>query len=122
MQRLRTRSGRVIVLVALVAALGLADLGVTLHFMSTTGMCEVNKLARIVAAGGPWALIVFKLVSIASFSTIILACRRRWSAEAGAWLAVAVMTAVLIAWVGYNSAVDDAALIIGACEDAWVRL
>lgn len=121
-QRLRNRSARVIVLVAVVATLGLADLGVTLHFMTTTGMCEANQLARVVAAGGPWALIAFKLTSITFFSTIILVCRRRWSAEVGAWLAVVVMTAVLTAWAGYATAVDDASLIAGSCEDAWVRL
>lgn len=118
---LRDRSFRVSTLVVIAMLMGLIDLGVTLHYMATTGMCEANQIARTVAAGGPAALIVFKLASIATYSSIIMSCRRRWTAEIGAWVAVCIMTTVLLAWLVYIRAVDDPVLIASTCSDAWVR-
>lgn len=122
LRRVTDRATRVTALIAVAAALGLTDLGVTLHYMTTTGMCEANQIARIAALGGPWGLIGLKLSSISVFASLLYGCRRRPSAEIGAWAAVAVMTGVMAMWVDYALVVNDAALIEGACPNAWVRL
>lgn len=100
---LASRSGRIWIALGVAAVLGLADLSLTIFFMSTTGMNEVNPLARMLAALGPSALVSFKLLSLLVNGSLLLACRRRLAGELGAWASVLVMVALTAHWHNYMS-------------------
>ena len=98
---LHGRSGRIWVALAVAATFALADLWLTVYFMSTTGMSEVNPVARMLADLGPGALVSFKLLSLLVNGSILLACRKRLSGELGAWASVLVMVMLTAHWHNY---------------------
>jgi len=113
-------------LIAAVAVMQCFDLSLTLAFMRTMGMLELNPLARWVAAGGgPLALIVFKAATMSLCAGILISLRRRRSAEIGACVACAVMVLLSARWVDQIGIVADefdsspAATIT---DDRYVRL
>jgi len=99
------RTVRIGVAVGVAGTLGLADLWLTMFFMRTTGMHELNPLARLVVGFGPAALVAMKITSLFLNAGILLACRKRLAGELGAWASVAVMVALTAHWNQYvNSA------------------
>ena len=105
-----TRSRRVCRLVAGVCVVGVFDLALTIHFMTTTGMHEVNPVARSIALTSPGLLVLFKAALTALSAGILMRVRDRASAEVGAWLAAAVMLALSAQWARVI-AVDPGALL-----------
>jgi hypothetical protein len=101
------RTVRIVVLVGVVATLSLADLWLTVYFMSTTGMSELNPLARALAGFGPSALVAFKLASLLVNGGVLVACRTRVTAELGAWVSVIVMVALTAHWHNYMNATHE---------------
>ena len=100
---LHGRSGRIWVALGVAATLGLADLWLTMYFMSTTGMSEMNPVARMLAALGPSALVSFKLLSLLVNGSLLVACRKRFAGELGAWASVLVMVALTAHWHNFRS-------------------
>lgn len=96
------RPARVVYLVIVAWLLGLADLGITMTFLTSVGMFEANPIARfIIGLGSPAALIAFKLATMALTSWIVLAARARWQAESAAWICVAILGWLTVHWYGY---------------------
>lgn len=119
------RADRVCILVAVAAILNLADLWLTVHFMQTTGMVELNPLARFIAGAGTSGLAVFKGASVLTHAAVLAALRRRRSAEVGAWvsvLALALLTSHWLTYVGASSELTGRELAALACQDHYVKL
>jgi hypothetical protein len=102
---------RVILLVIAITIMGLADLALTLTYMKTTGMFELNPLAReMVAIGGEPQLIRFKLLSIALGAGMLFLLRKHRIAEPASWACAGVMCLLSIHWISYNNQIDDPAV------------
>ena len=107
------RARRVCVLVLAFAALGVADLVLTLSYMGGIGLFEGNPLARaLVIGGGASTLAAFKLLTIALSAVILFGLRTKRSAELGAWLCVIVMSVVSLEWRKYSAAADEIVLAL----------
>lgn len=127
---LRSRGFRVVALVAVGWVLGLADLVLTLTYLLNVGLFEGNPLARwVIALGSPVIVALFKLATMVISSSILLWQRRRWQAEVGAILAVAVLGKLTLTWMGYiafssemTHAITIAAADPGSYTDVWSTL
>lgn len=124
------RSRRLLLLVIAMALMGLCDLACTLTYMSTSGMLEMNPIARLmVYLGQERQLIIFKLCTMSvCFGALILG-RRHSKAERCAWACTALMLALMLQWASYNREVpvftnDIATLAMsnGEFEPRWVKL
>jgi len=97
------RRRRVALLVVAMVLMGLADLQLTLTYMRSVGMIELNPLARaMVDLGGAPQLIRFKLLSIALSAGLLYLMRRHSIAERCAWLSCAALLFLTFHWVRYN--------------------
>ncbi|MGP1309932.1 MAG: DUF5658 family protein [Phycisphaerales bacterium] len=111
------RARRVSVLVLAFAVLGVADLVLTLSYMTGIGLFEGNPVARTLAiGGGAGSLVAFKLLTIALSAVILLSLRTKRSAEWAAWLCVAVMSLVSLEWDKYSAAADEIVLALQVVE------
>lgn len=124
------RRRRVYWLLLAIVLMGLADLACTLTYMRTSGMLELNPVARfMIETGGSTHLIAFKLVTTAVCCAAIIAMRRSARGEASAWICVAMMFALTIHWTIYNQQIslftrDMAVLAMsgGEFEPRWIKL
>lgn len=116
-------------MVALVL-MGLADLYCTLAYMTTSGMIEVNPVARamITIGEGP-QLILFKIFTMALSCGALFLARENRRSETAAWLCTVVMLALTLHWTSYNSHAPNftnelttIALSRGEFEPRWVKL
>lgn len=102
---------RVGLLVIVIAIMGLADLALTLTYMKSTGMYELNPVARaMVAVGGEPQLIRFKLLTIALGAGMLYLLRRHRVVEPTAWGCAAVMCLLSAHWFAYNRHVENPAV------------
>ena len=102
----RTRGQRVTILLAATCLMGLADLALTLTFVTTIGMLEANPLARYVMEhNSPSLVVLWKLASMTLGLGILYWARRSRGGEAGTWVCFAVMAALSIHWFTYTGAV-----------------
>ena len=88
--------------VALLAVLGLFDLGCTVVANQAGGLLELNPLGGQLAAS-PVALAAFKVTSLALACGILLALRRYRGAQAASWWLCLVCTVLAFRWATYNS-------------------
>jgi hypothetical protein len=101
------RSARVLALVAAISLMSLGDLYMTLVHLRGFGMIEMNPLARLVMQHhATWVLIAWKLASITLCAGILSIFRHRRSAELGAILCFAVLTALTLQWIRYSDQVS----------------
>ncbi|MDX9912881.1 MAG: DUF5658 family protein [Phycisphaerales bacterium] len=99
------RARRVQIAVAAIALLALIDLALTAWHASTLGMLEANPLARaVVAHAGVPGLGAFKVLTTGFGLGVLLAFRRRASAEVGAWVCAIALTSVAVIWIPYHAA------------------
>ncbi len=122
-----TRERRVLLLLAAVAVLSLADLYMTMAHVTGAGMYEENPLARaIMKMGSPAFLAMFKVVSLGVAVGILYAVRGRASSELGSWLCLGVLVWLTGRWVVYNNAADaltdDMNYIKHARDHRWVAM
>ncbi|HBS27852.1 MAG TPA: hypothetical protein DEB06_00020 [Phycisphaerales bacterium] len=104
----RSRARRCVLLVGAVALMAAADLLLTLTYARTTGLMEVNPMARsMIALGGVQQLVVFKAFTTALCVGMLFLCRRAPSAERASWLCAAGMLALMLHWVRYNASVSQ---------------
>ena len=97
------RRRRVVLLVVAMVLMGLADLQLTLTYMRSVGMIELNPLARaMIDLRGEPQLIRFKLLSIALSAGLLFLLRRHSIAERCAWLSCAALLFLTFHWVRYN--------------------
>lgn len=103
-----TRALRVALLVVATALMGLGDLYLTLNFVMTTGMVELNPIARaVIELGCPNFVVAWKVVLILISSGILWATRRHRFAEAGAWVCFLVLVALTFHWVSFVAGISS---------------
>jgi hypothetical protein len=126
----RTRPRRVLVLCAVIVALSVVDLDLTLTHLTTTGMSEANPVARLVMGlGSVWAVAAWKALTVVLCVGILI--RTRWTrvSEAAAWFGVAVLMALTLRWGAYVQEkrfilerAPSAEYLASLQDEHWVRL
>lgn len=97
------RQKRVTAILFVVIFIGFADMILTIHLMSTTGMLEMNPLARWLAKTDLSNLTMFKCFTVLFNAGLLWALRRRFSAELGAWITLLVLIGLAVQWTMYLS-------------------
>jgi len=96
------RSLRVVVLSVGIVVMSVADLYLTLLFVTQTGMDEMNPLARaMMEYQSPMILALWKMGTVVISIGILIAIRKQRSAELGAWIGCLVMGSLMFHWIGY---------------------
>lgn len=100
---LRSRPRRVLILLSVVIVLSLADLYLTVLFVSQAGgFPEANPLAReIMSMQSIPLLVAWKLLTVLTTVGILYAIRRTKSAELGAWVCFLVLGWLTVHWGQY---------------------
>lgn len=100
---LRSRTRRVLILLSIVIVLSLADLYLTVLYVSEAGgFPEANPLARaIMSARSIPLLVAWKLLTVVTTVGILYAIRRTKSAELGAWVCFLVLGWLTVHWGQY---------------------
>jgi len=98
------RERRVLYLLAAVVLMSLADLAITIEWVTQVGLAESNPLARWVIEQGSVGLLSFwKLATVVPAVTVFASLRAKAIAEAGAVVAFLVLCAVTAHWYGYHA-------------------
>lgn len=121
---------RILLLVGVMCLMGLIDLLFTVTYVRSTGMYEMNPLARFILRHGELGhLVAFKLGSMAVSCLAIFAARRTRKAEYGAWACVFMLSVLMVHWVNYVNnmqALSYEFLLLMQNEElagpAWVRI
>lgn len=96
------RTSRVTTLIIAILLASLADLALTLTFLTSVGMSEANPVARAIISTGSIALVVaFKLALSAAACAIFWIARRRTSGEIGALAGALLMAWLIVRWHDY---------------------
>lgn len=123
----RRRARRVIVLLAAIVVLSLADLLVTLGHLKSTGMIEANPIAAylIRVTRSPWVLAQYKCLTVGICVGLLFRLRRRVWGEVGAWCAVGILTVMALLWHTYSRELESPAKVgVVQAEDGgqWLQL
>jgi hypothetical protein len=126
----RARGRRVTLLIVAMVLMSMGDLLCTLTYMRTSGMIEMNPVARaMISIGDAPQLIMFKLATIAVSCGMLYLMRRHAKAEVSAWACAGMLFALTLHWTHYNRSVsaytnDMAVLALSEGRDApeWVTL
>lgn len=98
------RGLRVVILLLATFLMGVADLALTLTYVTSMGMVELNPLARfIMEHGSVQAVALFKFGAMTINGGILYVFRQRRIAEIAAWICFLVMAALSIKWGMYAS-------------------
>ncbi|MFY7896912.1 MAG: DUF5658 family protein [Phycisphaerales bacterium] len=98
------RGLRVVILLFATFLMGVADLALTLTYVTSIGMVELNPLARyIMEHGSVQAVALFKFGAMTVNGGILYIFRRRRIAEIAAWICFLVMAGLSIKWGLYAS-------------------
>jgi hypothetical protein len=121
------RPRRVVYLVIAVVLMSLADLAITLTWVTDVGLAESNPLARwVIAQGSPALLSVWKLITIVPAVLVFLALRHKPIAEAGAFVACVLLGIVTLHWYAYHDTVNDLStalpMLEAGMDHRWIAL
>jgi hypothetical protein len=102
------RSRRVMVLVAGIIILSVADFVVTLAFLRANWMMEANPIAAylIEETQSPWILAAFKAVTVGVCVGLLYRVRHHRCGEVAAWCAMVILTIMSLMWHSYSSHFD----------------
>jgi hypothetical protein len=114
-------------LVAATIAMSLGDLYMTLAYLKSVGMDEVNPLARLVISYGcPGALAAWKVLTLGLGMFIIFRLRRTRGGELGAWCCFAMLLALTLHWTDYNHAVagmtPEVTSLVSSGDPTWITI
>lgn len=99
----KARAQRVIALVIASSLMSLGDLYMTLTYVTSVGMIELNPLARgLMSLNSPLLVIIWKVALTVFGAGVILLARRKRLAEAAAWVVFFAMAFLTIHWSGFN--------------------
>lgn len=102
------RSTRVVLLLAAIVLMSLADLDMTLCYTRSVGMAESNPIARlIIGTQSISAVVCFKVLTSALGVGLLFRLRRWRSAELGAWILLGVMGWLMVRWGIYNAGAPE---------------
>lgn len=98
------RSERVTWLLFGIVMLSLADLVLTLSYLTTVGMSEGNPIAvwLLQATNSVWALAIYKAVTVTICVTLLYKTRFQRQSELAAWCAMMILVALSIWWNQYS--------------------
>ena len=119
------RSIRVTVLLAAVLVMSVADLLLTLIYVTQAGLLESNPLARMVMRdSGVEGVVIWKLLTVGLASFIFYMARKRLSGELGLIVSCAVLGWLMFHWTTYIDEVHTITPVLNAemCPDTvgWV--
>ena len=108
------RSRRVVLMVAGIVALSLADLVITLSYLSANSMMEANPIAMwlIEYTQSAWTLSAFKAASVGVCIAVLLRFRRHIAGELAAWCAVVILAVMAMMWREYSDHFDETHFMI----------
>ena len=98
------RSERVTWLLFGIVMLSIADLVLTLSYLTTVGMSEGNPIAvwLLQATNSIWALAMYKAVTVTICVTLLYRTRFQRQSELAAWCAMLILVALSIWWNQYS--------------------
>ena len=98
------RSERVTLLLVGVVLLSLADLFLTITYLTTVGMSEGNPIAvwLLHTTNSIWPLAVYKLATVAVCVTLLYRNRCKRQSEMASWCAMCILVALSIWWNQYS--------------------
>ena len=95
-------------LLAAITMMSLADLGMTLIYMRSIGMIELNPLAiYMIEIGQTRQLVLFKLFTLVFGAGMLFLLRRRPLAEPAAWVATVCLGFLMAHWADYNREISS---------------
>lgn len=98
-----SRALRVACMLVAIVAMSAGDLYMTMLHLKSFGMVEANPIARIVMEYNcGWLLGAWKFATVAVGFLILWTFRQRRSAEIGAIVCTAILTALTIQWIRYS--------------------
>lgn len=93
-----------------IVLMSVADLKMTLFYVTSVGMTEVNPIARfLMVYGGVCSIVLWKAATVACGVFILWRIRRHRVAEFGAWICCGVLAALCVHWFRYNDQVTTLA-------------
>ncbi|MDX2114156.1 MAG: DUF5658 family protein [Planctomycetota bacterium] len=102
------RGRRITLLIVAMLLMGALDLACTLTYMRTSGMIELNPLARLmIAVGDERQLILFKLLMMMLSAGALYFARWHRRAEVCAWMCAAGLLALVLHWTNYNRSISQ---------------
>ncbi|MCP3905510.1 MAG: hypothetical protein GY715_17935 [Planctomycetes bacterium] len=121
------RARRVLVLLAAVIVLSVADLVVTIGHLQTVGLIEANPIAAwlIRTTESPWVLSAYKCLTVGVCIALLYRLRRYRECEIAAWCAVGILVAMSLLWHSYSMEMEsplELKMAQAAHEDIWLRL
>ena len=98
------RSERVIWLLFGIVMLSLADLVLTLSYLTTVGMSEGNPIAvwLLQATNSVWSLAMYKAITVTICVTLLYKIRFQRQGELAAWCAMLILVALSVWWNQYS--------------------
>jgi len=120
------RSRRVLLLLVATAIMCMVDLALTLTYVTSVGMVEVNPVARaVMALGSPAAVALWKIALTAFSVGVLFRFRATRTAEIGAWAGALVMLCLSLHWARYVASLTDyssetAGLLLGEHDHRFV--
>jgi hypothetical protein len=121
------RARRVVFLLAITALMCFADLALTLTYTTSTGMVEVNPVARaVIALNSPAFVVIWKLATMALGLGILWWARKAKAAEIAAWFSFVLMLALCVYWLSFAMTVSqvptDYAALAALDDPRWVSM
>ena len=109
LRNLTRRERRVFLLIFGIILLSLADLWLTIHYLTTMGMMEANPIAVWVIKrfGSPWALSAFKLASVAASCWLLYLVRHHRIGELAAWACSTILAFMCYMWFEYTEELNQ---------------
>lgn len=112
-------SRRIMLLIAAIVLMGLADLACTLAYMQTVGLPEANPIARwLVRFGDTRAIIGFKLLTMLLSCLCLYKGRTERRMEFCAWACAAILLALSVHWISFNQSITEHTNLIAYLSDA----
>ena len=121
------RPKRVLYLLSAVILMSIADLAITLVWVTEIGLAESNPLARwVIAQGSAELLAVWKMITILPAVLVFACLRDKPVAEFGSIVAALVLAAVTVHWYAYHADADELVLALPAFEqgvdERWIMM
>lgn len=121
------RGARVSFLLAAVIAMSFADLWMTLTYATTTGMMEMNPIARLIMQTGSVAAISSWKLATAGLGVVILYFTRfSRCCEFGAWVCFTGMILLMAHWSHFNANIttysEELSYLAGTQSHQWVEM
>lgn len=123
----RARAQRVVVLLVGTTLMSVADLYMTLLFITNVGMIESNPIARMVMAHDSMALVIVWKLSLTVFGVGVLYWFRKGRlTELAAWGVFTAMICLMIHWNTFSQGAamisDDYHTLADAHDGSWVSM